>query len=107
MKKIKMIIVNEREPAGSRAGSCYADLLFYKLKKDGSFTNFSSEEITEFCNSLNYFFKEKQRKALISFEKGFILLRNYHYYWSFGSHSGAPETALFNYLNKTYNVNLN
>lgn len=107
MKKIKLIIVNEREPAGSRAGSCYADLLFYKVRKDGSFTTFSSEEITEFCNSLNYFFKEKQGKILLFCEKGFILIRNYRYYWSGGAHSGAPETELFNYLNKIYHVNFN
>ena len=105
MKKLKMIIINTREPAGSRAGSCYADLLFYKIRKDGAFTIFSNEEITEFCNVLNYFFNGKQEKILISCEKGFILLRNYRYYWSGGAHSGAPETELFNYLNKIYKIN--
>ena len=107
MKQIKLIIICKREPASSRAGSCYADLLFYKVKKNGDFTIFSSEEITDFCNSLNYFFKGKQGKVLISCEKGFILLRNYRYYWSGGAHSGAPETELFNYLNKIYHVKFN
>ena len=37
MKKIKMIVVNRREPAGSRPGSCYADLLFFKTGKNGDF----------------------------------------------------------------------
>lgn len=104
MKNIRRIIINRREPQGSRSGNCYADILFYKVKKDGFFTDFKNEEITDFCNSLNYFFNEKQNKTLFSCEKGFILLRNYRYYWSGGAHSGAPETELFNYLSKIYNL---
>lgn len=107
MKSIRRIIINQREPQGNRSGSCYADLLFYKAKKDGSFTEFKNEEITEFRNTLNYFFGGKQTKALFTSEKGFILIRNYRYYWSGGAHSGAPETAIYNYLNKSYNVNFN
>lgn len=107
MKNISRIIINEREPQGKRSGSCYADILFYKAKKDGSFTTFTGEEITEFINSLNYFFNGSQTKALLTSEKGFILIRNYRYYWCCGSHSGAPETALYNYLNKIYNVRFN
>lgn len=104
MKNIKMIIINRREPQGIRSGSCYADVLFYKVRKDGSFTNFKNEEITDFLKLLNYFFNGKQNKALFSYEKGFILLRNYRYYWSGGAHSGAPETELFNYMNKFYKL---
>ena len=104
MKNIRRIIIDERDPQGSRPGSCYADLLFYKVKKDGTFTNFSAEELTEFKNIINYFFKEKQGKALFVLEKGFILIENYRYYWSGGAHSGAPETELFNYLNKFYKL---
>lgn len=107
MKSIRRIVINSREPQGNRNGKCYADLLFYKVKKDGSFTNFKNEEITEFRNTLNYVFDGKQGKALITSEKGFILVRNYLYYWRDGSHSGAPETKLLNYLRKLYKVYFN
>ena len=104
MKKIKMIVVNRREPAGSRPGSCYADLLFFKAGKNGRSSSFSNEEITDLVNNLNYFFNGKQNKVLFTCENGFILLRNYRYYWSGGSHSGAPETAIFNYLSEIYDI---
>lgn len=104
MKRIKMIVVNRREPAGSRPGSCYADLLFFKVGKNGRSSSFSGEEKTNLVNRLNYFFAGKQNKVLFTCEGAFVLVQNYRYYWSGGSHNGAPESAVFNYLAKNYEI---
>lgn len=107
MKYLHFEILNRQEPTASRSGSCCADLLFYKTTKDGSFTFFKNEEITELANNLNYFFvKNKQEKAVFLSKKGFFIVKKYKYYWSrFGHHEMAPETQLFNYLNKIYILN--